>query len=209
MMARGFKPVGWVAAVGGAALSCYMLSLSVAAERAELASLERRVVAARQDIRSLQTELGTRGRLSQLEQWNAEVLALSSPSSAQYLDNEVMLARFDQRQQTIEERAKVQLAAAPAPAPATAPKVVLAAADPTPPTAPLIRRAALVVAEPAQPLVRKATLVVAPAPAESKAPPKAAAKRSSSALLGSDLVAEIGAAARSEAGTKSEGAGGN
>ncbi len=208
MMARGFKPVGWVAAVGGAALSCYMLSLSVAAERAELASLERRVVAARQDIRSLQTELGTRGRLSQLEQWNAEVLALSSPSSAQYLENEVMLARFDQRQQTIEERAKVQLATAPAPAPAVTPRVVLAAAVPTPPATPLVRRAALVVDEPAQPLVRKATLVVA-APAPAKATPKPAAKRTSSALLGSDLVAEIGAAARSEAGKKSEGAGGN
>ncbi len=207
MMARGFKPVGWVAAVGGAALSCYMLSLSVAAERAELASLERRVIAARQDIRSLQTELGTRGRLSQLEQWNAEVLALSSPSSAQYLENEVMLARFDQRQQTIEERAKVQLAAAPAPA-AAAPKVVLAAAVSTPPAAPLVRPAALVVAEPAQPLVRKAALVVA-APPPAKAPPKPAAKRTSSALLGSELVAEIGAAARSEAGKKSEGAGGN
>ena len=36
MIARGFKPVAWVAAIGTAALACYMLSLQVAAERAEL-----------------------------------------------------------------------------------------------------------------------------------------------------------------------------
>ena len=127
MMARGFKPVGWVAAVGGAALSCYMLSLNVAAERAELAKIEREIVMAKQDIRSLQTELGTRGRLEQLEHWNAEVLALSAPSAAQFLDSEVTLARFETKQPTLEERAKVQLAAAQTPAAKPAPK--LAPAD--------------------------------------------------------------------------------
>ena len=127
MMARGFKPVGWVAAVAGAALSCYMLSLNVAAERADVAKLERQIVAARQDIRSLQTELGTRGRMQQLEHWNAEVLALSAPTSAQFLDNAVTLARFETQEKTIEERGKVQMAAAEAPAPAPAPR--LAPAD--------------------------------------------------------------------------------
>ena len=67
MIARGFKPVVWVAAVGAAALGCYMLSLRVASERADSARLERRIVATQQQIRSLQTELGTRGRLAQLE----------------------------------------------------------------------------------------------------------------------------------------------
>ena len=66
MIARGFKPVVWVAAVGTAALGCYMLSLRVAAERAELAGLEREIVSTQQQIRSLQTELGTRGRVQQL-----------------------------------------------------------------------------------------------------------------------------------------------
>ncbi len=112
MMARGFKPVGWVAAVAAAALGCYMLSLNVAAERAELAKIERQIVVAKQDIRTLQTELGTRGRLEQLEQWNAEVLALSAPSSAQFLESEVVLARFETREPTIEDRAKVRMAAA-------------------------------------------------------------------------------------------------
>lgn len=197
MMARGFKPVGWVAAVGSAALGCYMLSLNVAAERAELASLERRIVGARQDIRSLQTELGTRGRLSQLEEWNAQVLALSAPNSAQYLENEVMLARFDQRGKTFEEKAKVQLAATETPAKA-APKVVFAAAERPQPASvgALVQRAALVSVADDKPLVRRASITVdAPAPRQERKP---AARPAGSTLFGDKLLTEIGAAARSE-----------
>lgn len=112
MMPRGFKPVGWVAAIGGAALSCYMLSLNVAAERAEVAKLERQILLAKQDIRALQTELGTRGRLSQLEHWNAEVLALSAPTNAQFIEDAVTLARFDRSEKTVEEKVRVQMASA-------------------------------------------------------------------------------------------------
>lgn len=111
MIARGFKPVGLVAAVGGAALGCYMLSLQVASARAELQSIDGRILAAKQDIRSLQTELGTRGRLQQLEHWNAEILALSAPTSQQFLDSEVTLARFNQPAPKLEDKAKVRMAA--------------------------------------------------------------------------------------------------
>jgi hypothetical protein len=161
MMARGFKPVGWVAAVAGAALCCYMLSLNVAAERAELTKIERQIVAAKQDIRTLQTELGTRGRMAQLEQWNAEVLALSAPKAAQFLESEIVLARFETRQPSFDERAKVRMAAAelpsPAPAPALAPAdyataAVVATREPKP----LVHRAAFV-APLAQPALQKAT----------------------------------------------------
>jgi hypothetical protein len=127
MMPRGFKPVGWVAAVGGAALGCYMLSLNVASERAELAKVERQIIAAKQEIRSLQTELGTRGRLQQLEHWNAEVLALSAPAATQFVENEMMLARFETHEKTIDDKARVQMASvttsAPAPSARTAPSV--------------------------------------------------------------------------------------
>jgi hypothetical protein len=130
MIGRGFKSVGWVAAVGGAALSCYMLSLRVATERADLAKVESRIISTKQQIRSLQTELGTRGRLSQLEQWNTDVLALAAPASGQFLQDEFTLARLDRRDPTLEDRAPVRLAsmetddtppaaAAPAPAPDT------------------------------------------------------------------------------------------
>lgn len=149
MMARGFKPVGWVASVAAAALGCYMLSLNVASERAELARLERSIIAAKGDIRALQTELGTRGRLQQLESWNANVLALSAPTSAQFLDNELTLARFDQREQSIEERSVVHMAsAAEQPAPKVEAKV----------RAPVHYAAAPPAPKPAQPLVHQASL---------------------------------------------------
>ncbi|MGQ0591027.1 MAG: hypothetical protein ACT4N8_16115, partial [Sphingosinicella sp.] len=141
MIARGFKPVAWVGAIGAAALSCYMLSLQVAAERADLAGLERRIVATQQDIRTLQTELGTRGRMQQLEQWNAEVLALSAPVAGQFVPDHVSLARFDTRPQPLDQ-ADVRLASAEVP---PAPQVVAATirqaslqqpAQATPPLAP-------------------------------------------------------------------------
>lgn len=170
MIVRGFKQVGWVAAVGTAALGCYMVSLNVAAERADLLKVERQIVTAKRDIRSLETELGTRGRLSQLEHWNAEILALSAPTSKQFLQDEVMLARFDRRAPTIEDRAKVQLASAELavkPAPQIAPADYAAAAKAAETEklepAPLVRRASIVAhdegASAAKPVVRKASLL--------------------------------------------------
>jgi hypothetical protein len=180
MMARGFKPVGWVAAVAGAALCCYMLSLNVAAERAELARIERQIVVAKQDIRTLQTELGTRGRMAQLEQWNAEVLALSAPKAAQFLESEIVLARFETRQPTFEERSKVRMAAADLPTPVPAP--VLAPADYVAAAAvaerepkPLVHRAAFV-APLAQPALQRAAVALK-AEIKPQLPPAFEAKR--------------------------------
>jgi hypothetical protein len=180
MMPRGFKPVGWVAAVGGAALGCYMLSLNVASERAELAKVERQIVVAKQDIRSLQTELGTRGRLQQLEHWNAEVLALSAPAASQFVENEMMLARFETHEATIEEKAKVQMASATTVAPAPAPAVKTAPVVPGKKLSPAeyAAAAARAAAQP-QPMLRQAAFV----PGEAKAAPvvKAAAAKTASA----------------------------
>jgi hypothetical protein len=148
MIARGFKSVIWVAAVGGAAIGCYMVSLQVATERAELTRVEAQIIAAKRDIRTLQTELGTRGRMSQLEQWNAEVLALSAPTAAQFLPDQVTLARFDQPETTLQERtAQVRMASAE-----TAPQAPAAAA----PSAPVVQAVAPASA-PAQPVVRRAS----------------------------------------------------
>src|SRR5437868_14644663 len=121
MIARGFKPVVWVAAVGAAALGCYMLSLRVASERADLATLQHRIVATQQQIRALETEVGTRGRLAQLEQWNDEVLALAPPSSAQFVQG-AQLARFEVHEASpLDGPAQVQLASADAAPSATQP----------------------------------------------------------------------------------------
>lgn len=159
MIARGFRPVVWVFMIGVAVLGCYMLNLRVASERAELAKLDRRIVATQQSIRALQTEVGTRSRIPQLEEWNDDVLALSAPASGQYLQQNVSLARFDTRQPQLSDQAEVRLAsaetgdvprpdAAPAPAPAAtvtpAPQRAIA---PAPVTArPEVRRASLLIA---------------------------------------------------------------
>jgi hypothetical protein len=92
MIASRFRTVVWVACVAIAALGCYLVSLRVAAERAQVMRLDHRLVAAQGDIRELGTELDTRGRLVQLERWNADVLALTAPKAGQYLSGEMQLA---------------------------------------------------------------------------------------------------------------------
>ena len=157
MIARSFRPVGWVAAVGGAALGCYMLSLQVAAERADLDRLDARIVAASQQIRSLQTELGTRGRMQQLEEWNEEVLALAAPVSGQFVEGRVSLARFDVRQPPAAPELRLA-SATPAPAPPAA-----AAATPVPAPQRAVAAPPAPAANP--PLVRQASVAIPPPPA--------------------------------------------
>ncbi len=91
-IATRFRTVSWAACVAGAALGCYLVSLQVASERARVADTEHGLLSAQQDIRSLQTELNTRGRLVQLERWNADVLSLTAPKAHQYLAGEMQLA---------------------------------------------------------------------------------------------------------------------
>jgi hypothetical protein len=196
MIARGFKPVAWVAAVGTAALGCYMLSLQVAAERAELAGVERRIVATQQAIRSLQTELGTRGRLQQLEQWNAEVLALSAPGAGQFLESTVSLARFDVGRRPVPVEAPVRMASAEAATPAAPPaqpSLRLASAETVPVSAPTAER----------PVVRRASLDVGPSQAvaiAAAAPARPAEPRRSASLLDDGTLRDLRSQARSEQG---------
>ena len=117
MSARSFRPVMSVATVAVAALGCYLVSLRVAAERAGLEEVENRIVLAQRDIRTLQTEIGTRGRLEQLERWNVKVLALSAPKADQFVDGGYQLARLARPSDEIDMTAPVVLAAAPKPAP--------------------------------------------------------------------------------------------
>lgn len=116
MSVRSFRSISMVAGVATAALGCYMISLRVAAERATLAGVETDIVLAQRDIRSLQTEIGTRGRLEQLEKWNAKVLALSAPAADQFLQGSFQLATLVRpRDKVVDPSAPVVLAAAPAP----------------------------------------------------------------------------------------------
>jgi hypothetical protein len=180
MIARGFKPVVWVAAVGAAALGCYMLSLRVASERADLTRLQSRIVATQQQIRALQTDVGTRARLAQLEQWNDEVLALAPPASGQFVQG-AQLARFETHDgspldgQAVVQTASVDPAPAPLPPPAAAampaPQHAVAAAPAIAAPAPFrqatVQRTSLTL--PAQPAPAPAPARLQPAPPPTRA----------------------------------------
>lgn len=96
MITQRFRPVVWVVGVAAAATMLYMVSLQVASERGRLEAIDARIAETRREIRQLQTELGTRANLRQLERWNGEALALSAPSAEQYLADEGALGSFDQ-----------------------------------------------------------------------------------------------------------------
>jgi len=216
MIARGFKPVVWVAAVGAAALGCYMLSLRVASERADLTSLQHRIVATQQQIRALQTEVGTRGRLAQLEQWNDEVLALAPPASSQYVQG-AQLARFETRPAVpLAGDAPVQMAsAAPPPAappPAAAPAApvlqhAVAAAPALAAPAPQIRpatvqRASLTLPPQGAPAPLRAQPAPPPARAAAPARPAAAPVRAAPARTSAQAPARTIAAVPPPARTR-------
>lgn len=95
MMAARFRSVFWVAVASIAGLGCYLITQYVAGERLALAHVERQVLSARIAVRGLQTELGTRGSMAQIEAWNSQTLALAAPKQEQFVkgDQLAMLGR--------------------------------------------------------------------------------------------------------------------
>ena len=114
MSARSFGSLLMVASCAGAALGCYLVSLRVASERAALESVETKIVSTQGDLRMIQTEIGTRGRLSQLERWNAGSFALSAPAANQFVGGSFELAKLVQPEKQVNFQAPVVLASAPA-----------------------------------------------------------------------------------------------
>jgi len=177
MIATRFRSVGWVAGVAVAALGCYLVSQRVATERATVAKVERQILAAKQDIRQLQTEIGTRGRMGQLEIWNGQVLALSAPKAGQFLESEVRLASLNQAplpldKAIVESHGAVRQASFDATA---KPEVPAAVSE--------------------QPMLRQATFVKPKGEGMGIAPTKVA-------LLPDDLLGDIGKMAANESGSK-------
>jgi hypothetical protein len=95
MIAQRFRPVVWVVGCSFAATALYTVSLGVASERSRLEDLDHSIAMTRRDIRQLQTEMGTRASLRQLERWNGEVLALSAPTAGQFRATEAALRTID------------------------------------------------------------------------------------------------------------------
>ena len=112
---RSFRSLFMVASCAGAALGCYLVSLRVASERASLEGVETKIVLAQRDIRLLNTEIGTRGRLAQLERWNVKVIRLSAPTADQFVENSFQLATLVRPEAKPAIEAPLVYAAAPAP----------------------------------------------------------------------------------------------
>jgi hypothetical protein len=117
MSARSFGSLFMVASCAGAALGCYLVSLRVASERAALENVETKIVSTQGELRMIQTEIGTRGRLSQLERWNAGSFSLSAPAANQFVGGSFELAKLVQPEKQVDFQAPVVLASAPAPVP--------------------------------------------------------------------------------------------
>lgn len=173
MSVRSFHSVFMASVVAGAALGCYLVSLRVASERAALSQVETEIALAQRDIRLLQTEIGTRARLSQLERWNVRVLALSAPTADQILGDKFQLARMISPERKPVLEAPVVLASAPAAQPQS-PLVIEGAEQPKPPaaTGQLIHQASLKLAQPKA--VEAKTASTAPPKTTTPAPAKAA-----------------------------------
>lgn len=143
MSVRSFHSVFMATAVAGAALGCYLVSLRVASERAALEDVETQIVQTQSDIRLLQTEVGTRARLGQLERWNVQALSLSAPSAGQILGDKFQLARLIRPEHKLDVQAPVVMAAAPAPQPQQPLATVPEADGTSAPASQLLREASL------------------------------------------------------------------
>lgn len=179
MIAHRFRPVVWVVGCAFAATALYTVSLGVASERTRLEDLDRQIASTERDIRQLETELGTRASLRQLERWNGEVLALSAPKAGQFRAQESALKSMDGNALPGESFAPppVMVAAATRtnviPVSATAPQT----ASVTPVNKTVVAKAAPVTLASAEVAVRKASVTTKPARAAAADKPIVVEKR--------------------------------
>lgn len=175
IIATRLSAVWQVAGVAAAALCCYLVSQSVAAERAGLDKVDRQIAQTHDDIAKLHTEIGVRGRMGQLERWNTEVLALQAPRPSQFVADGIQLASLYGRKgqpalaldpAIVAQQGAVNKVAytASAPQPVRPAATAGTAGDMTPAPQPLLRPATYVrpapdrlASAPAAPLMEKAS----------------------------------------------------
>lgn len=195
MIGTRFRSMTLVAGATASALAFYMVTLRVSSERSAVNRLERRIAVNMADIRNLQSELGTRSRLPQLERWNSEVLALSAPKSNQYLNGEIELATFlDARKPAMQAEVRQAVLVEPKAPAASAPIQTVAYTPAASPAAlanakPDVRFAVASEPAPQRPLLHQASYQLT-APASSPSP---------RAVLSDSLLGEIRDVATQEA----------
>ncbi|GGI93348.1 hypothetical protein GCM10007973_32010 [Polymorphobacter multimanifer] len=72
-------------------IGCYGATAHGVAQRAEIESMQRKLVADGRAIRDLQVELRTRARMPLIERWNDDVLKMSAPQAGQFMRSPVQL----------------------------------------------------------------------------------------------------------------------
>jgi hypothetical protein len=228
IVATRLSAVWQVAGVAAAALCCYLVSQSVAAERPRHDKVDHQIAAAHDDIAKLQTEIGVRARMGQIESWNRDVLALQAPRPSQFVASGVQLASLYGHKGTpalqldpaiaSQQGSPTNVAYHPVPAqpqPTGAPAAPMAAPTPeSAPSQPMLRTATFVRPAPdrlgapqpsapsAGPTLQKASFeVIRPAADMPKAKPKAVApvKIARADPLKSLLPDDIGTLAAREA----------
>ena len=185
IVATRLNAVWQVAGVAAAALCCYLVSQSVASERAGLERVDHQIADTHDDIAKLQTEIGVRARQGQLEAWNRDVLALQAPRPSQFVSSGVQLASLygHHGQPALQldpaiasqQGSPTNVSYQPAPAPAAPAAPAPATADAPQPAPPMLRAATYVRPAPSRlggsaavdtpPTVPKASCVVIKAPA--------------------------------------------
>jgi hypothetical protein len=198
MIAKRFQSFQRLAACTCAVMGLYMVTSQVASERTDLERVDRQILSARKDIRQLQTELGTRASLRQLERWNGEVLALTTPDADQFVSNERALATLD--------RTGI------VPGPRYAPNAMVMAMTSTrePAVAPVASDAVdrpaaaterrVLIAEASKP---QQVLAAAPKPETKRKEPKKPIDLLEQKLLDDGLIGELASRAKAESGARS------
>ena len=91
------KGLGWLSSCALIAIGFYLVSSQVAAERKRLQMIDVKIASAERDIRALETEFDVRSNLAQLERWNGNTLALTVPTTRQFVRDQVTLAGLSPR----------------------------------------------------------------------------------------------------------------
>lgn len=91
------KGLGWLSSCALVAIGFYLVSSQVAAERKRLQMIDVKIASAERDIRALETEFDVRSNLAQLERWNGNTLALTVPTTRQFVRDETTLAALSPR----------------------------------------------------------------------------------------------------------------
>ena len=91
---RGFRRIGWFAALGTCLALYAILHVKVTAVHADVVRAERQIVALEEQNMLLETEFLTRSNQVQLAAWNRVDFGFQSPTADQFIDSPRQLARF-------------------------------------------------------------------------------------------------------------------